>query len=140
MPLWLACLAAWETIWWSHRVYQRSETYRQAAQCAAALGRPLVVIGAPDLGLTTGPGTGDLVIDIAPSRCPNSVQADICQQIPLPDDCCVVFVSCVLEYVDNLEAAVSEILRISGGRAFAAHVEPWTLTAYLYPGAQRIIW
>jgi hypothetical protein len=135
----LAWLAAWETVWWAHRIYHRNTLYRQAARCAAALGRPLVVIGAPDRGTTNGPGQGDLVIDIAPSQCSNSIQADICHEIPLPDDCCVVFVSCVLEYVDDIDAALSEILRVSGGHVYMACVESWTLTAYLYPGAKRTI-
>jgi len=91
------------------------------------------------LGPTTGPGAGDLVVDIAPSECPNSIVADICAGIPLADDCCVVYVSCVLEYVDDLQAACREIERVSGGNVFVTRVEPWTLTAYLYPGARRTL-
>lgn len=55
----------------------------------------------------------------------------------LPDDSRVVFVSCVLEYVDDFNAAWSEICRVAGGKenVFVAIVQPWTLTGSLYPGA-----
>ena len=46
---------------------------------------------------------------------------------------------CTLEYVERVEPALREILRISGGHAFFVGVEPWTLTAYLYPGAKRTL-
>lgn len=132
-------VAAWEGGWWAIRNGKRATMYRQAEALAKRLGKPLVVVGAPDLGATSGPGCGDLVIDIAPSRCPNSIQADICKQIPLADDSCVVFVSCVLEYVDDAEAAMRELQRVSGGNLYVCRVEPWTLTAYLYPGAKRTL-
>ena len=80
-----------------------------------------------------------MVIDIEPSACPNFVQADICKKIPLADNSAVIFVSCVLEYVSDVDAAMKELMRVSGGNLFVARVEPWTLTAYLYPGAQRTL-
>lgn len=135
----LAIGAAWEALWWVVRVDRRDALYAEACQAATTLRRPLVVIGAPDLGPTRGPGAGDLVVDIAPSQCPRSVVADICDRIPLESDSCVVFVSCVLEYVDDYDAAMREILRVSGGHCYIARVEPWTLTAHLYPGARRTI-
>jgi hypothetical protein len=50
----------------------------------------------------------------------------------------VVFVSCVLEYVGDLPAALREIQRIAGDleNIYIVTVQPWTLTASLYPGAQ----
>lgn len=132
-------VAAWEAGWWYLRNRKRHVMYEQAEQLARLLGKPLVVVGAPDLGATSGPGCGDLVIDINPSSCPNSIQADICKQIPLADDSAVVFVSCVLEYVDDAEAAMRELKRVAGDNLYVCRVEPWTLTAYLYPGAHRTL-
>lgn len=132
-------VAAWEGGWWVARNAKRTRMYQEAQAWALQLGKPLVVVGAPDLGATPGPGCGDLVIDIAPSKCPNSIQADICKGIPLADNSSVVFVCCVLEYVENEAAAMKELLRVSGGNLFICRVEPWTLTAYLYPGAKRTL-
>jgi len=60
---------------------------------------------------------------------------------PVPgivDDSAVVFVSCVLEYVSDPEAALHELRRMAGTRdnLFIVFVEPWTFTAALYPGAR----
>ena len=98
-----------------------------------------MVIGAPDGGVTAGYSCGDVTLDLAPSSCPNSMVVDVTKRVPLPDNCCVVFCSCVLEYVQDASAAIAEIQRISGGHAFFVGVEPFTLTAYLYPGAKRTL-
>lgn len=132
-------MAAWEAAWWVRRRNKRTTIYAQAVAFAQSIDRPLVVIGAPDSGPTCGYGCGDIVVDLAESSCPNSIVADVTKRIPIADDSCVVFVSCVLEYVNDADAAVQEIERISGGYVFWVGVEPWTLTAYLYPGAQRTL-
>jgi hypothetical protein len=106
---------------------------------ANASGRPLVVVGAPDGGVTAGYDCGDVTIDLAKSSCPVFMQVDITKKIPLPDNSCVVFVSCVLEYVDDFHTAWAELCRISGGMVHVVRVEPWTLAAYLYPGAKRTL-
>lgn len=135
----LGVLGAWETAWWARRRLRRTSVFNQAQDEALFLHRPLVVIGAPDGGVTSGYGCGDLTIDVAPSACPAIRHYDITQHIPLADNSCVVFCSCVLEYVTDPQAAVNELNRISGGRMFFVGVEPWTLTAYLYPGAKQTL-
>jgi hypothetical protein len=45
----------------------------------------------------------------------------------------------VLEYVDDYDAALAELQRISGGHLYIVRVEPWTLAAYFYPGAKRTL-
>ncbi len=56
----------------------------------------------------------------------------------IADDSAVVFASCVLEYVTDAAAALRELARIAGSpeNLFLVLVEPWTLTATLYPGAR----
>ena len=98
-----------------------------------------MVVGAPDGGVTAGYGCGDITLDLAPSSCPHSMRVDITKHVPLPDNSCVVFCSCVLEYVHDAQAAIAEIQRISGGYAYFVGVEPHTLTAYFYPGARRTL-
>lgn len=135
----LAAVAAWEGLWWLGRRDSRTRVYGQARARAEQLGRPLVVVGAPDGGVTAGYGCGDTTVDLAGSACPNSLAADIARPLPFADDSVVVFVSCVLEYVDDYEGSLRELRRISGGELFVVRVEPWTLTAYLYPGAKRTL-
>ena len=123
----------------------RRETYDRAARRAAALHRPLVVVGDPDGGAHTrlyrAYGCGDLCVDL--NGCPlcKVVQVADITAGPLPgiaDDSAVVFVSCVLEYVGDAAAAVYELRRIAGrpDNLFDVSVQSWTLTAALYPGAR----
>lgn len=132
-------IGAWETFWYLWRLAKRGREYQAAQQQAAMAGLPLVVVGAPDGGTTSGYGCGDVCLDIEGCDCAVSMKADITKPLPFPDDSCVVFVSCVLEYVDDLDAAMKELLRISGGRLHIVGVEPWTLAAYVYPGAKRTL-
>lgn len=127
----------WELGWWFRRRRLRGKVYREAAAEAVRLGRPLLVVGPPDTGATAGYGCGDLSVDIQPSACPRHVQADITKKLIFDSNSVVVFVSCVLEYVDNLEAAMAELCRVSGNRIYVVRVEPWTLTSFFYPGTRR---
>ena len=127
------------------RFRERTAAFRLAVERASALGRPLVVIGDPDGGMHTrlmrAYGCGDVCVDLnGCPKCQVTVVADITKG-PTPglaDDSAVVFVSCVLEYVQDLDAALAEISRIAGSPAnvFLVTVQPWTLTARLYPGAR----
>lgn len=135
----LGGLAAWEGLWWLRRRALRASTYREAMRRAVELDRPLVVVGAPDGGVTGGYPCGDATIDVAPTACPVPIRADITRRTPFDDDSVVVVVMCVLEYVANYEAALAELRRIAGNEVFVVRVEPWTLTAYLYPGARRTL-
>lgn len=132
-------LALWEGLWWLWRRHKRTVVFAQAQARARALGKPLIVVGAPDGGVTAGYGCGDVTIDIAPSSCPGALQADITKPLPFADDSAVVVVMCVLEYVDDANAALRELQRVAGSNLFVVRVEPWTLTAYLYPGAKRTL-
>ena len=126
------------------RFRERSLAFRTAAERADALGRRLIVIGDPDAGFHTrlmrAYGCGDVCVDMnGCPRCPVTVVADITKKVPgVDDDSAVVFISCVLEYVADLNAALAEILRIAGSHdnIFLVFVQPWTLTARLYPGAR----
>ena len=131
-------LAAWEGAWWYKRLIDRRDTYERARTHAHAVGKPLLVVGAPDRGPTRSP-TGDIVLDIGPSSEPVSVVADVCRRIPLPNDSVVAYVSCVLEYVSDLGAAMRELERVAPGRVYVVRVQPWTLTGMFYPGRRRTL-
>lgn len=131
-------LAAWEGGWWLRRRQRRQDVYWKAWRRSRELKKPLVVVGAPDGGVTGGYGCGDYVFDLKKSACTNSYVVDVSRPLPgWRDGCCVVFVSCVLEYVRDIDGALRELRRISGGELFVVGVEPWTLAGWLYPGARR---
>ncbi|MBL9105116.1 MAG: hypothetical protein JNL82_29490 [Myxococcales bacterium] len=128
-----------------HRFEVRRRIFDAAARRASQLGRPLIVVGDPDAGMHTGIkrayGCGDMCID--KNGCPLCTVTKVADLTKGPidgiaDDSAVVFVSCVLEYVADPEAALRELRRIAGSpdNLFLVFVEPWTLTAALYPGAQ----
>ena len=131
-------IAAWEAAWWQKRCVDRSDVYRRAVACSRATNKPLLVVGAPDQGFTRSP-SGDIVVDVAPSRAPVAIQADVCRRIPLPNDSVVAYVSCTLECVEDLPAALRELSRVAGNRLFIVRVQPWTLTALLHPDIRRTI-
>jgi SAM-dependent methyltransferase len=136
----LAGVLAWEGAWWARRRLKRGAVYNDALRQSIATGKPLIVVGAPDAGVTSGYGCGHLTVDLIPrSSCPRFLRADISRPLPFPDDSCVVFVSCVLEYVERFREAYDEIRRIAGPNLYIIRVEPWTLAAYVYPGAQRTL-
>jgi SAM-dependent methyltransferase len=138
VKLWQA-VGAWELFWWARRRAMRAAMFKAGRERANKLGRKLVVVGAPDGGVTAGYECGDITIDLAPSSCPGSMQADVTQPLPFADDSVVVVVMCVLEYVDDVQAALRELRRVSGGNMFVVRVEPWTLTSFMYPGAKRTL-
>ena len=135
----VASILAWESLWWANRVHNRHTLYDKAKAHARSMKLPLVVVGAPDRGMTRGPGCGDLTLDIASTQCPCRMQVDITKRVPLPNNSAVVFVSCVLEYVNDLPSAWRELQRIAPKRVYVSRVQPWTLAAYLYPGAKRTL-
>ena len=127
------------------RFRERSAAFKSAVERATALGRRLIVIGDPDAGFHTrlmrAYGCGDVCVDLnGCPQCPVTVVADITKGPidGIADDSAVVFVSCVLEYVADLQGALREIARIAGtpDNVFIVTVQPWTLTARLYPGAR----
>jgi hypothetical protein len=103
------------------------------------------VVGDPDAGAHTrllrAYECGDLCVDLRGCpRCPVVKVADITKGPieGIADDSAVVYVFCVLEYVEDPRAALRELARIAGTREnlFLVLVEPWTFTAVLYPGAR----
>lgn len=144
----LAGVAAATVVGGVQRWRERQRAYNEAQQRARATGRQLVVVGDPDAGFHTrvlpAYGCGDVCLDIegCPS-CDCSQAVDLVSgRADVPDDSAVVFVSCVLEYVSDPQAAMREIERMAGRpeNIFIVAVQPWDLiTATFYPGAQQVV-
>ena len=120
--------------------------YEQALLRSRETGKPLVVLGSPSNGAVNsllGPdyGCGDLCIDLGGcAGCATSATGPAELVLgELANDSAVVFVSCTLEYVDDVDRVWSEVLRVSGGDLYVVTVEPLSLTAWFYPGARRVV-
>jgi len=139
MPAAVALLAGGaEACLWLERRDRRRRTWRAACRRADELDRPLVVVGAPDGGITAGYGCGDRTFDLGPSACPCSEQINLEHDaVPLADASCVVFCSCVLEYIRDWRSALAELERVSGGELFLVTVEPFSFAGWMYPGTRR---
>lgn len=141
----LGGIATYELLTSFGRNQWRQEVWAQAVARSTKTQRQLVVIGDPRAGLHTrvlpAYGCGDVCVDMnGCPTCPTSLEVDITAGIKdLQDDSSVVFVSCVLEYVSDIQAAMAEIKRIAGSQdnIFFVFVDPYTLTGILYPGAKR---
>lgn len=125
---------------------RRKRVYEQASAKSISSGRPLVVVGDPNAGLHTkmipAYGCGDVCVDLNGCPvCPESIEADITKEIKqLEADSSVVFCCCVLEYVEDIDAAMAELKRVAGSDEFLflVFVDSVSLTAYLYPGGKRV--
>ena len=140
----LIIVLVYEFIQGYNRQLDRYTYYKMAQKKAKELNRPLVVYGDPYNG--TGSkiynnflktyGCGDETVDLTGCpKCPNGKKQDMLENLKSkPDNSCVVFVSCVLEYIDDIDDIISEILRVAGDwkNVFIVTVNEHTLSAYLY--------
>lgn len=105
------------------RNYNRSYLYKMAVTRSLELDRPLIVIGDPHNGIGAkiygaAYGSGNFVIDISGCSkeiCEDVIERDIVDSLKaFHDDSCIIFISCVLEYVENIDDSIKEITRVSG--------------------------
>lgn len=113
------------------RPMRRKNVYNQAKQRADKLQKPLLVVGDPASGgwvtrlIPFSYGCGDICVDIQGcDACADSIQADIENVLPrLPSNSCVVFISVVLEYVENIEQVIGQLNRVAGKNLFVVHIK-----------------
>lgn len=124
-----------------HRKIRRRIEFERAQKRSNKTGKPLMVIGDPDNGAFskfTGRdyGEGDITVDITGCpKCKNGVKAKIEDLLPtLKTNSFVIYVSCVLEYVDDFPNVIQHLQRVSGGDLFIVNVEPYCISAYFYFG------
>lgn len=124
------------------RFLKRNQIYNVAKQRSSETQKPLMIVGDPDNGATNyifgrSYDCGDLCVDLTGCpKCSNGIKAKVEDYLPtLKSNSYVLFVSCVLEYVDskNIDHIFSEIKRVSGGDYYIVSVEPYSITALLYP-------
>lgn len=122
----------------------RRALFAAAKERSRLTGKPLIVVGSPTGGIVNrlvgrDYGCGSVCVDLVGCpTCKTAVEAPLETFLPKRgDNSAVIFVSAVLEYVDEVAPVIAELQRVSGGDLFVVTVEPWTLTSLFYPGAKR---
>ncbi len=126
------------------RQKQRQNIYHQALSRSNQINKPLLVFGDPYYGFGSrfynlfmeGYNCGDITVDLTGApNCPSGIKSDMLNYLKTqPSNSKVIFISCVLEYIDNIEEVIKEIYRVadSSNNIFIVTVNQYTLSAYLY--------
>lgn len=126
------------------RQKDRQKIYKKAQARAKELKKPLVVYGDPYYGkgsrfynmFIKGYGCGDETVDLTGSPgCKNGVKSDMLKHLKSKkSNSQVIFVSCVLEYLNDIEEVFKEMKRVAGGveNIFVVTVSELTIAAYVY--------
>lgn len=127
------------------RRWNRRAAFRLAAEAAARLQKPLLVVGDPDSGFVTrlfgrDYGCGDVCTDLTGCPlCPSGIRGRLEDVLPrLGDKSVVIYESLTLEYVDDLPAIARQIDRV-GARYFGVRLEPGSSTFLLYGRPKWVI-
>jgi hypothetical protein len=133
-------LICYETIICIKRKINRRRIFSLAKERSIKTGLPLLVVGDPYNGLAsivTGIdyGCGDICIDLTGcNKCPSKIKEkleNVVQRIDLNGY--IVFISCVLEYVDDLPLIVSYLNKMDPKNLFIVSVEWYCLMSRFYP-------
>ena len=90
---------------------------------------------------------GDITIDLTGSPLCNGIKIDILSYLKKqPSNSLVIFISCVLEYVDDIDQVIDEIYWVAGdsSKIFIVIVNKWALASLFYmdsttPLTKRIV-
>ncbi len=122
------------------RKVKRRSTFKKAQARAKETGKKLLVIGDPYNGIaskTTGIdySCGDVCVDLTGCpMCPESVKGrleDTIGTINLDDY--IIYISCVLEYTDDLPKIMSYLNKVNPKDLFIVNVEWYSFMAWFYP-------
>ena len=138
--LFLFLLIIYENIISMIRKLKRRNQFKRASKRAHDTNKQLLVIGDPYNGIasiTTGSDytCGDVCVDITGCpKCDNGVKARLEDYLPTINlDEYVIYISCVLEYVDDLPLILSYLNKVPSNDLYVVNVEWYTITAYFYP-------
>lgn len=120
------------------RRWRRRKIYRLAALKSKQISKPLLVIGDPyadNYSISSADyGCGDVCLDINGSSCPVARRYDLNNGMKdFKSNSFVIFISCTLEYVDDVSKVYAELKRVSGGDLFVVNMEPYTLKTLFFP-------
>lgn len=123
------------------RPYRRKKYYKLAKNISNNKNKPLMVIGDPYTGnfitrLLPKYECGDICIDISGcNKCPKSIKEKIENVLPyMKSNSYVIYISCVLEFVDNIKEVIRELVRVSGGDLYINYVKRPYFLVKIIPG------
>ena len=137
----LIIIVVYESIHQYLRQQDRKNIFLKAEFKAKELRKPLVVIGDPN----NGGGSklwgkmyhgGDYCIDL--TGCPLEkktigIKGDVIESLKqFSDNSVVIYISCVLEYVTDIETCIHEIKRVAGKHIYVVKVSPYSLMSRFY--------
>ena len=126
------------------RQKERYDIYKLAKDKSLKINKKLLVVGDPYYGhgskfyslFMKNYDCGDITIDLTGApKCHNSYKIDILSYLKKqPSNSLVIFISCVLEYVDDIDDIINEINRVAGDASniFIVTVTKYSLSAYIY--------
>ena len=122
------------------RKLKRKIYYKKAVKRAKETNKKLLVIGDPYNGIAsivTGLDykCGDVCIDLTGCpKCENAIKGKLEDILPtLNLNEYVIYISCVLEYVDDLNGIMTHLNKLNKDDLFIVNVEWYSLMAYFYP-------
>ena len=122
------------------RAKRRIVQWKLANKRKQETNKRLLVVGNPNNGgwssvMGAEYGCGDVCTDLVGcEKCPSSIQGDLIEVLrTLSDNSVVIFESCVLEYVSNINEVKKEMIRISGGDVFSVRIGLTLMNVYYFP-------
>jgi hypothetical protein len=136
----LIFIIIYETIITLRRKYTRRRLYWKALNRSFETGKKLLVVGDPYNGIAsivtgTDYDCGDYCIDLTGCpKCKNGQIMKLEEAVEMMNlDNYIVFISCVLEYVDDIEKIVNVLNKLDNKNLFIVTVEYYSIMAYFYP-------
>jgi hypothetical protein len=136
----LFLLIIYENIISMIRKLKRRNQFKRASKRAQDTNKQLLVIGDPYNGVASiisgsDYTCGDICLDITGCpKCDNGVKARLEDYLPTINlDEYVIYISCVLEYVDDLPLILSYLNKVPSNDLYVVNVEWYTIAAYFYP-------
>ena len=126
------------------RQKERYNIYKMSKDASIKKNKKLLVVGDPYSGhgsifyssFMKNYKCGDITIDLTGApQCHNSYKIDILSYLKQqPSNSLIIFISCVLEYVDDINEVIKEINRVAGDTCniFIVTVSKYSLSAFIY--------
>lgn len=135
----IALLSLYEISISYKRKFNRRKLFKLAKERALLTNKPLLVIGDPYNGIAsiiTGNDydCGDICADITGCpRCPKTLKIKLEDLVDYDLSKYVIYISCVLEYVHDINKITKKLNQLNKDDLFIVTVESYSLMAYIYP-------
>ena len=122
------------------RSQRRKTQWIKANEQNKKTNKQLLVIGNPNNGgwssvIGAEYGCGNICTDlIGCPKCPSSIKGDLLNVLKqFSSNSVVIYESCVLEYIKNIDEVKQEMLRVSGGDIFSVRIGFTLMNIYYFP-------